>query len=136
MTARNEARGQPAMSSLLRFFIPLGFAACMVSVTHFIINATLAQAAAPEIAIAAYAIGSSLFALTDGPAVLVRQTSSALVRDRLSFKAMSGLTWILILCTVAIGALISYTPVGIFIFHNAYGADMSFVPEIRLSYQF
>jgi len=130
------ASTEPTMAGLMRFFVPLGFAACLVSITHFIIHSTLSKAAEPEIAIAAYAIGMSLFGLTERPAVLVRQTCSALVRDRLSFRAMSGVTWLLIAATVAIGALICYTPVGAFVFRSAYGADPAHVPAIVAGYQF
>jgi hypothetical protein len=124
------------MSSMLRFFIPLGFAACLVSITHTIIHSTLAQASHPEVAIAAYAIGMSLFMLTERPAVLVRQTCSALVRDRVSFRAMSGVTWLLIAAFIVLGTLISYTPLGTFIFREMYGADEAILPSIVNGYQF
>ncbi|WP_309120160.1 multi antimicrobial extrusion protein MatE [Paenibacillus sp.] len=135
-SAPGTKSGNPTMSSLMRFFIPLGFAACLVSITHSIIHSTLSKASNPEIAIAAYALGASLFGLTERPAVLVRQTCSALVRDRVSFRAMSGVTWILIGATVAFGALICYTPVGAFVFRDVYGVDVSLVPAIVSGYQF
>jgi len=126
----------PTMGGLMRFFVPLGFAACLVSVTHFIINATLTKAAQPELAIAAYAICGSLFGLTERPAVLVRQTCSALVRDRISFRAMSGVTWMLIAATVAFGAFVCYTPFGPFVFRDLYGVDPKLLPAILTGYQF
>jgi hypothetical protein len=124
------------MGSLLRFFIPLGFAACLVSITHTIIHSTLTKAADPEIAIATYAIGMSFFMLTERPAVLVRQTCSALVRDRASFRAMSGLTWLLIAAIAAFGSIVCYTPLGTFIFREMYGADEALLPAIVNGYQF
>lgn len=139
------ARGTPdirraasvgTMGSMLRFFLPLGFAACLVSITHSIIHSTLSKADAPELAIAAYALGSSLFGLTEKPAVLIRQTSSALVRDRASFRAMSGVTWLLIAATLVFGALVCYTPAGALLFEKAYGADPLLVPQIIQGYQF
>jgi len=138
-TVQNATKATAAghtMGSLLRFFAPLGFAACLVSITHSIIHSTLTKADQPELAIAAYAIGASLFGLTERPAVLVRQTSSALVRDRASFRAMSGVTWILIAATVAFGAVVCYTPVGGLLFEQAYGTDPALVPQIIQGYQF
>lgn len=124
------------LGSVLRFFLPLGFAACLVSITHAIIHSTLSHAAQPEIAIASYSIGMSLFMLTERPAVLLRQTCSALVRDKVSFRAMSGVTWLLIAAILAFGALICYTPAGELIFRHLYGADPLMIPSIVTGYQF
>jgi len=132
---RAATAGQ-TMGTLLRFFVPLGFAACLVTITHSIIHATLAQAARPEIAIATYALGMSLIGLTERPSTLLRQTSSALVRDRLSFRAMSGVTVLFIAAVIALGIVICYTPFGAWLFREAYGADAALVPEIIRGYQF
>ncbi|UUZ93867.1 hypothetical protein LJK87_04030 [Paenibacillus sp. P25] len=40
---------------LLAFFIPLGISASLVTISHVIINSTLARSAHPEIIIASYA---------------------------------------------------------------------------------
>lgn len=140
-TAAAVARSKPpaaafTLGSMLRFFIPLGFAACLVSITHAIIHSTLSKAPQPEIAIAGYAIGMSLLMLTERPAVLLRQTCSALVRDRRSFGAMSGVTWLFIAATVTFGVLICYTPAGVFVFRDLYGADPAIVPAIVSGYHF
>ncbi|WP_274361287.1 multi antimicrobial extrusion protein MatE [Paenibacillus thermotolerans] len=124
------------MATLIAFFLPLGLSSCLVTISHVIINATLSKAAHPELIIASYAIGNSLFLLTERPAVLVRQTCSALVRDRLSFRAMSGVTYILIASTVAFGAVVSYTPVGYFIFRYLYGIGAEKVPAVLEGYRF
>ena len=142
-TAANAARTKPSfrngaftMGSLLRFFIPLGFAACLTTLTHSIIHSTLSQGDNPELIIAAYALGMSLLGITEKPAVLIRQTCSALVRDRASFKAMSGVTWMLIAATFALGVIVCYTPAGPFLFRTAFGADPVLVPQIIRGYQF
>ncbi|MCI3923860.1 multi antimicrobial extrusion protein MatE [Paenibacillus sp. TRM 82003] len=130
------ASRSPTIGGMLRFFVPLGLAACLVSITHSIIHATLAHATNPEVAIASYSIGMSLLALTERPATLVRQTCSALVRDRVSFAAMSGVTWALIGAFVAFGALVCYTPVGVWIFRDLYGAEDRLIGSILTGYQF
>jgi len=123
------------MGSLLRFFVPLGLAACLVSITHAIISSTLAGADDPELAIAAYALGMSLLGLTERPAVLMRQTCSALVKDKRSFRAISGVTWIVIGATVSFGCVICFTPVGGGLFRYVYGADAALVPDIIAVYR-
>lgn len=125
-----------SLGSMLRFFVPLGFAACLVSISHSIIHATLSNASNPEVAIASYSIGMSLLALTERPATLVRQTCSALVRDRVSFAAMSSVTWMLIAAIVAFGAIVCYTPVGAAIFRDLYGAEERLIGSILTGYQF
>lgn len=119
----NPLAEKHTLGRVLRFFLPLGFAACLVSITHAIIHSTLSHAPQPEIAIASYSIAMSLFMITERPAVLLRQTCSALVRDRISFRAMSGVTWLLIAAILTFGAIICYTPAGEAVFRHFYGAD-------------
>jgi progressive ankylosis protein len=131
-----SALREHTMKRLVLFFLPLGLSSCLVTITHVIINATLSRAAQPELIISAYAIGMSLFILTERPAVLIRQTCSTLVRDRISFKAMSGVTKLLIAGCILIGAIISYTPVGPFVFLNLYGVEAASVPSVIEGYRF
>ncbi len=74
--------------TLLYFFIPLGLSASLVTISHVIINSTLARAPEPAIVIASYSVAMSLFALLERCAVILRQTCSTLVRDRISYKLM------------------------------------------------
>ena len=79
-----------SLRSILAFFIPLGLSASLVSLSHLIINGTLARAADPEATIAAYSIAMSVFIITEKPAVFLRQTCSALAGDRSAFRAVAG----------------------------------------------
>ncbi|RAV08329.1 multi antimicrobial extrusion protein MatE [Paenibacillus contaminans] len=108
---------------LFAFFIPLGLSASLVTISHVIINSTLARSAQPELIIASYAVAMSLIGLAERPAVLLRQTCSALVRDRRSFRAMSAIAWYVFLCIFAYGILISYTPIGNWVFANFFGVE-------------
>jgi hypothetical protein len=126
----------PTMKNLFAFFIPLGLAACLVTITHVIVHASLTNAHQPEVAIASYAIGMSLLMLFERPTVFIRNTSSALVRDKPSFRAVAGMTWIVITVIAVIGMLISYTPLGNVIFAVLFRADPVLVPEIVAGYRF
>ncbi|MFB0846399.1 multi antimicrobial extrusion protein MatE [Paenibacillus oleatilyticus] len=108
---------------LLAFFVPLGMSASLVTISHVIINSTLARAASPEIVIASYALPMSILGITERPAVLLRQTCSALVRDRLSFRALTAVSLYVLGVIFLIGAFISYTPVGPWVFLRLFGVD-------------
>ncbi|WP_199613661.1 multi antimicrobial extrusion protein MatE [Paenibacillus alkalitolerans] len=135
-TAKPATARTTSMLTLVLFFLPLGLASCLVTITHVIIHATLSQAQQPEAVIASYAIGMSLFILTERPAVLIRQTCSALVRDRVSFRAMSGVTYILIAACIAFGAIISYTPAGPLVFRQIFGVKPGAVGSVVEGYRF
>lgn len=108
---------------LLHFFIPLGISASLVTISHVIINSTLARSAHPELVIASYALPMSILGITEKPAVLLRQTCSALVRDRRSFRAMSLVALYVLGAVFIMGGIVSYTPIGPWIFQNIFGAE-------------
>lgn len=112
---------------LLTFFIPLGISASLVTISHVIINSTLARSANPEVIIASYALPLSILGITERPAVLMRQTCSALVRDRVSFRAMSVISWYIFASVMLLGALICYTPIGKWVFLHFFGVQDSLI---------
>lgn len=126
MTSADPERplaGSASYRDMVRFFVPLGLSSLLVTMSHTIINSTLARSSDPETAIAGYAIAMSIFVITERPAVLLRQTCSVLVKDRLSFSAMSRMTALLLACTIAIGLLLSWTPAGGWILRSLFHAE-------------
>jgi progressive ankylosis protein len=121
---------QLTMRQLFAFFIPLGLSASLVTISHVIINSTLARSAHPETVIASYAIGMSMLGIIERPAILLRQTCSALVRDRISFRSMSVVTLCTLLAMFAVGLIISYTLLGKWIFLYAFGVDQVLLGRI------
>ncbi|WP_276352747.1 multi antimicrobial extrusion protein MatE [Cohnella caldifontis] len=118
-----HADGRATMGRLLLFFIPMGLSVVLINLSHVIINGTLARADDPETILAGYALGMSLLAVTERPAVLFRQTCSALVRDKISFRAVRLVGVFVFGGALAFGALVAYTPVGHWVFGGAYGAQ-------------
>ncbi|MEW9698498.1 multi antimicrobial extrusion protein MatE [Paenibacillus sp. SI8] len=108
---------------LISFFLPLGLSATLVTLSHVIINSTLARAESPEVVIATYALPLSLLGLTEKPVVLLRQTCSALVRDRISFRAMGVISSYVFACIILIGLILCYTPVGEWVFLYFFGVE-------------
>lgn len=134
----NAPSPKPAvtLSQMFAFFIPLGLAQSLVTISHVIINGTLTRAANPEAVIASYAVAMSLLGITEKPAVLLRQTCSALVRDRVSFRAVSRVAFYLLAGIVLFGALVSYTGFGRFIFGTLFGVPGEQVTPIMHVYRF
>ncbi|MDO3410913.1 multi antimicrobial extrusion protein MatE [Saccharibacillus sp. CPCC 101409] len=119
---------------LLTFFVPLGLSASLVTFSHVIINRTLASAVSPETVIASYAIASSLLSITERPSTLLRQTCSALVRDKISFRSLTFVTYVFLVCVMLIGFLIAYTPIGHAIFGFVFGVDRELLPKVLTVY--
>lgn len=118
------------MRHLFAFFIPLGISASLVTISHVIINSTLARSSDPEIIIASYAIALSMLAVIERPAILLRQTCSALVRDKTSFRAISKVALWLFAAMFAGGLVLSYTPVGAWLFSRLFGADPAMLAAV------
>lgn len=114
---------QVTQGKLFRFFIPLGISASLVTISHAIITSTLAQSKYPEITISSYAIAMSLIGITERPAVLLRQTCSNLVRDKISFKAVSDVAIYVFVSIIIFGVLICYTPLGRWVFQYIFGVN-------------
>jgi progressive ankylosis protein len=111
-----------SLRQILLFFIPMGLSVVLINLSHVIINGTLARSDHPETVLAGYALAMSLLAVSERPGVLLRQTCSALVRDRLSFRAVRIVSLFVCGMSLVFGALIAYTPVGHWVFGGAYGA--------------
>lgn len=123
------------MGRMLAFFLPLGLSAILVNISHLIIQSTLARAPSPELVIASFTVAMSIFGVTERPAVLLRQTCSALVRDQLSFRSMSKVAFYLIIGIVTLGLFIAYSPLGEWIFLYLLGVEKEMLVPIMKSYQ-
>lgn len=141
-TSSTSASAMPAslensltFRKLLLFFIPLGASSSLVMISHLIINSTLARSAQPEMMIASYTIALSLMSMLERPAILLRHTCSALVRDRISFRAMTQVSVYVIAAIALIGLLISYTQLGNLIFLHIFGIHESNLQDTLLSYR-
>ncbi|GAA0373059.1 multi antimicrobial extrusion protein MatE [Bacillus horti] len=130
-----EQKEQLRTRTLLLFFIPLGFSASLVTLSHVIINSTLARSEQAEFVIACYAIAMSIFVFTEKSAVLLRQTCSALIKDQKSFHNMFRVTVYVILLLFLVAMTIAYTPLGNWIYLTLFGAGREMVEEIQNTYR-
>ncbi len=122
-TKNNLATDQVSFRTLLFFFLPLGLSASLVTISHVIINSTLARAPDPAIVIASYSVAMSIFALLERCAVILRQTCSTLVRDKNSYHLMRNVTLYVLGTIFLISLVIAYSPLGTFIFSTLLGVS-------------
>jgi hypothetical protein len=115
---------------LIFFFLPLGLSATLVTLSHVIINSTLARSVNPELIIASYALPLSMFGIIEKPGVLLRQTCSALVRDRISFRAMAVVSSYVFAGILLVGLIISYSPIGKWLFLYVIGVEQVLLEPI------
>ncbi len=120
---------------LFRFFLPLGFSVFLVSLSHVIIQSTLTRAANPEFVIATFAIAMSILPIFERPGILVRQTCSILVKDRISYIAMRNITLYVLCISVGISMVFAYTPTGEWVFRHILGVNQERIHAVTSIFQ-
>ena len=120
---------------LIAFFIPLGVSASLTSVTHVIINGTLSRGDNAAFIIACYAVALSLFGIIERPMIVFRQTSSALVTDKWSFKLVGRFFIYVLAITLLISVGVAFSPVGDWIYMTVFGATVDMVKAISITFQ-
>ncbi|MFB5660194.1 multi antimicrobial extrusion protein MatE [Alteribacillus sp. HJP-4] len=119
---------------LAGFFIPLGVSSSLTAITHIIINGTLSRGEDAAFIIACYAVALAMFGLVEKPMIVFRQTSSALVKDMRSFKVLSVLFVYVSILMVSISMIISFTPLGAWMFVHLFSADDNMVRTISVTF--
>jgi hypothetical protein len=124
MESATEKQSKPlTLSNLFRFFLPLGSSVFLVMLSHLIIQSTLARADNPAFVIATYAIATSLLPIFEKPVVVLRQVTSVLVRDRVSYQAMRGVFAYVFFITLTVVAIVAFTPIGKSVFFYLLGVS-------------
>ncbi|MBS4178462.1 multi antimicrobial extrusion protein MatE [Lederbergia citrea] len=118
---QSTERNSVSFRTLFNFFIPLGISASLVTISHVIINGTLARAPNPAVVIASYSVAMSLFAIFERCAVILRQTCATLARDKHSFKLVSRLTVYLLSAILLLSLIIGYSSIGELFFSQILG---------------
>ena len=105
-------------SAIARFYAPLGFTSMLMAFTHWIINMGLSHAAAPELALAGWALGVSTGALFESPAVMLRSTSLSLIRTPADQNTVFRAGLLATVVLAAIPAALALTPALSWIYTN------------------
>lgn len=120
---------------LSAFFIPLAVSASLTSITHVIINGTLSRGENAAFIIACYAVAMSVFGILERPMIVFRQTSSALVTDRKSFRRLSTFFVYILIITMVLSAIIAFTPLGAWIYTTFFNASNDMVHAISIAFR-
>ncbi|MEK5038204.1 multi antimicrobial extrusion protein MatE [Sporosarcina sp. FSL K6-3457] len=130
-----HSSGRLSYRQLSAFFIPLGISASLTSITHVIINGTLSRGEHAAFIIACYAIAMSLFSILERPMIVFRQTSSALVTDKSTFKLVGRFFIYVLVVTMIISTVIAFSPLGHWFYINIFGATANMVEAISLAFK-
>lgn len=120
---------------LILFFIPLGISSSFTSITHVIINGTLSRGENAAFIIACYAVAMSVFGIFERPVIIFRQTASALVHDKRGFRLLIQFMIRALIIITGINLIISYTPIGSWLYIHVFNANTDMVQAISETYK-
>jgi hypothetical protein len=95
---------------MLALWLPLAASIMMMVLEPSIINIALGRTADPELALAAYGVAFSLALMVEAPIIMLLDASVARSTDRAAFDVIRKFTLILGFGVVALGLLISLSP--------------------------
>ena len=133
--ANKKTASEYTLSNILLFFIPLALSASLTSVSHVIINGTLSRAESAELIISNYAIAFSLFSIMERPALVFRQTSSALAKERSTFRALCSFFIKIMAILMFLCILISFSPLGEWMFTQFFNAEPENIPVLMNTFK-
>ena len=113
----------PTYRQIASFFVPLALTSLIMSLSHTIVNAGVARTPQPEVALAAYALARSIVRIIENPMFMVRQTVVSLTKDYNSFLRVKRFMYVLAGGVTVILAIMGFTPLGYYVFHNLIGAS-------------
>ncbi|MGD8305446.1 MAG: hypothetical protein PVF17_02230, partial [Ignavibacteria bacterium] len=86
---------QLSFKKIFLFWLPLGATWLMMSVEGPFLSALIARLADPKFNLAAYGVAFALALIVEAPVIMIMSASTALVRDRYSFKKLKQFTYVL-----------------------------------------
>ncbi len=102
--------GGPTVRRMLGLWLPLAVSQLMMVLEPTIINIGLGRTFDPELALAAYGVAFSLALLVEAPVLMVLDASVARSSDRAAFRLIERFALGLGLAVLAIGLIVSATP--------------------------
>ena len=100
----------PTLRQMLALWLPLAASIAMMVLEPSMINIALGRTADPELALAAYGVAFGLALMVEAPIIMLLDASVARSTDREAFRVMRRFTVWLGLLVVAIGLVVSLSP--------------------------
>ncbi|MDC3418273.1 multi antimicrobial extrusion protein MatE [Aquibacillus sp. 3ASR75-54] len=123
-------KGRFSYKQLVAFFIPLGFSASLTAITHVIINGTMSRGENAAFIIACYAVSMSIFGIIEKPLIIFRQTCSALVKDKRSFKKLILFLVYVVAVVLLVCFILGFTSIGDWVFIHWFNAEANMVKTV------
>ncbi|HET8985819.1 MAG TPA: hypothetical protein VFN03_08680 [Trueperaceae bacterium] len=98
------------LNSTLRQWWPLAAGWLLMTAELTVFTALVARMPAPEVQLAAWGIIFALSTLVQSPSTALLPTSTAMARDRVTFRTLTRYAWVVIGVLTAVHALIALTP--------------------------
>ena len=108
-------------SELISFFLPLAVMPMMISMTHNIINASLARLPLPGVSLAIFTVVKSITNIANAPTIMSRQMILSLVDDRQSYNLTKKFLWTMAVLLFLLVLLLGVTPLGDFLLKDLIG---------------
>ncbi len=125
MAVATESRDRAVpLREILFFFLPLMLTSMLMMTSHSIVTGGIARTIAPVASMAAYSVGSNIAFMGEGPSVMMRQMTLALIRGRKSFATAVRVGVVTLGLVLLVGFAIGYTALGRVVFTRLLG-----VPE-------
>jgi hypothetical protein len=117
------------------FFFPIALSAILMMTSHSIISSALARTTNAEISLAAFSVASSISMLFESPCYNIRQMVIALSDDRGSLKSIVAVGILVLIVSITLMGLVSFTNLGKVIFINIAGIRPELFPEVISSFR-
>lgn len=119
------------LSSTMRQWWPLAAGWLLMTAELTVFTALVARMPSPEVQLAAWGIIFALSTLVQSPSTALLPTSTAMARDRVTFKTLSRYAWVVIGVLTAVHALIVLTPLYGVIVNGVMGVPAEAAAEAR-----
>lgn len=136
-TARQSAAPQQPLTlgAVWRLFYPLSLSDVIMVLAGPILAAGLVRLANPEASLAAYSVAEALAILIEAPIIMILHASTALARNRHSFRLLTRLMWTLSIGLTALHALLAFTPLSPWLFGDVLDQPPDVVAAVGPAFQ-
>ena len=120
---------------VLSYWLPLALSWLLILLENPMINAAMARLDAPELALAAFGIVMSMSVVIESLIVPLLSTVNALSINKQHYLVLKKYSWVLTLLTVAIHALVSFTPLYNIVIVKWINVPIELISPVRLGMQ-
>ncbi len=130
-----ESHKAPALSTLGRFYLPLGFTSVIMACSHWVISIGLGRTLEPEVALAGYAVGMSTLSLLENAAVMLRSSTVTLVRSREEARVVFRAVVMVLAALLGVSAALSLSPALAWLYRSVLGVAPELLPTAVLAFR-